>query len=374
MTIDRDSEYLHRARRLHSRAILIDTHCDTPQRLADDEWEIARRHEHGHVDIPRMREGVVGAIFLAAFARDTGKPGEGARAVRTQIRRIKHVVDSNARDLALARDAQGIRQAHREGRIAILIAVEGGHLIEDSLELLRKYHEEGAIYLTLTHSTHTSWADSSGVDEDLAPRCDGLTSFGREVVAEMNRLGMMVDVSHVSDKTFWDVVEVSRAPIVATHSSCRSVSPHRRNLTDEMMRAIAKSGGVVQINFSPKFINPAFPPVERAAIEQYFKTGRMPEGAMPDCVTPLEILVDHFDHALQVTGPEHVGIGTDFDGIFAVPAGMEDCSKLPYLTAALLRRGHPEADLENVLGENVLRVMDACKRVADDLQGITPTG
>ena len=178
----------------------------------------------------------------------------------------------------------------------------------------------------------------------------------------------MVDVTHVSDATFWDVVETSAAPIVATHSSCRAVSPHRRNLTDEMMQAIAASGGVVQINFVAAFVDPNFPPIDPAAYKRWIADGCVARAPLTDHVTPLDRLVDHFDHALQRIGPKHVGIGSDFDGTPAVPEDMEDCSKLPNLTAALLRRGYSEADLTGLLGDNVLRVMDACKTVAAKLQ------
>jgi MAF protein len=220
------------------------------------------------------------------------------------------------------------------------------------------------VYLTLTHAFHTSWADSSGVHESLPPLHAGLTGFGREVVRELNRLGMMVDVSHVSDDTFWDVVEVSRAPVIASHSSCRAVSPHRRNLSDEMIKAIARSGGVVQINFAAAFVDPTFPPIDPGVMEYWSTRGGFEASPYAGHVTPLSILADHFDHAMALVGPDHVGIGTDFDGVSAVPQGMEDCSKLPYLTAELLRRGHREDDLAKVLGANFLRVLDTCQSMA----------
>jgi len=359
-----EDEYLARAQRLHHTALVVDSHSDTTQRLMQDGWDLTQHHDDGHVDVPRLRAGGFDAIFLAVFTPGPCEPGIGAAAARLQIQRIRQTAEQHPEHLMLACSADDVRQAATEDRIAILIAIEGGYLIEDSLDILREYSDAGATYLTLTHAFHTSWADSSGTHIDLEPKNNGLTAFGRDVVAELNRLGMMVDVSHVSDATFWDALQTSKAPIVATHSSCRAVAPHRRNLSDEMMRAIAGTGGVVQINFSPAFIDPDYPPLDPAAAAQRVTSGCVPKKSLPDHTTPLDVLVDHFDHALQTIGPEHVGIGADFDGIFAVPADMEDCSKLPNLTAALLRRGYTEADLTGMLGENILRVMDACEDVA----------
>lgn len=366
-------ERLEQARALHRRAIVIDTHCDTTQRLLDPQWEIGQRDERGHVDLPRMREGGVGAMFLAVYARGPVEPGEGVRRARAQMARIQETVSQHERDLVLARSADDIRAAHAQGRIAIVLAIEGGYLIEDSLDVLREYHAAGAAYLTLTHSFHTSWADSSGVHEPLEPLHGGLTDFGREVVRELNHLGMMVDVSHVSDDTFRDVMETSRAPVVATHSSCRAVAPHRRNLSDDMIRAIARSGGIVQINFASAFVDPKYPEVDPKAIAAYRREGGALPQVIADHVTPLSVLADHFDHALRLVGPEHVGIGSDFDGVLAVPAGMEDCSRLPNLTAMLLERGYSEDDLRKVLGENVLRVMKECQEVARSMGGASKT-
>ncbi len=241
------------------------------------------------------------------------------------------------------------------------LAVEGGYLIEDSMDCLHECGSLGAIYMTLTHGFHTSWADSSGIHLPLEPSHGGLTEFGREVVREMNRIGMMVDVSHVSDAAFWHVLETSETPVIASHSSCRAVAPHPRNLSDEMMRAIAEAGGVIQINFAASFLDADFPDLEPDAIEAFFAAGCRADEPLTDYVTPFSKLVDHFDHALQIVGPNHVGIGSDFDGVPALPDGMGDCARLPHLTAALLQRGYDEQDLTKMLGESVLRVMDACR-------------
>jgi len=222
--------------------------------------------------------------------------------------------------------------------------------------------------MTLTHAAHTDWADSSGVHQELAPRHGGLADFGREVIREMNRLGMMVDLSHVSDATIRDVLSTSAAPVLASHSSCRAVSPHRRNLSDELIQAIARSGGTVQINFHPRFVDPNFPPIDEKLIAEWWHGGGVLRKPLTDHRTPLSTLVDHFEHAIRLVGYEHVGIGSDFDGIPAVVEGMEDCSKLPALTAELLQRGHREDDLTKVLSENVLRVMERCQQVSRELQ------
>jgi len=357
-------EHLHRAIALHREAVVIDTHCDTTQRLADPAWSIIRRDRYGHVDLPRLREGGVDALFLAAYAPELEQPGDGISAAIAQIARIHDAAARHADQITLARSAFDVRAAKEAGKVALLVAVEGGHLIENSIDVLRDYHDRGAMYLTLTHSFHTNWADSSGVRDDLAPRHGGLTDFGKEVVRELNRLGMMVDVSHASDATFWDVLETSSAPVIASHSSCRAVAPHRRNLSDEMIRAIAEKDGIVQINFALHFVDRAAPPLSEDAIKRWLGAGGVLREPVTDHVTPLSVLVDHFDHAMQLVGPKHVGIGSDFDGVPALPTGMEHCGKLPHITAALFARGYTETQVRPMLGENVLRVLDACAAAA----------
>lgn len=357
-------EFLFRARDLHRRVVVIDSHCDTTQRFLDPNWDFAARHDDWHVDIPRLREGGVGALVLAVFASQPKEPRQGVAAARMQIDRVHETVRRHSDSLVLARTAEDVRRARDDGRIAILIGIEGGYLIADSLDVLREFRSSGAVYMTLTHGFHTTWADSSGVHEAIAPLHGGLTDFGREVVRDMNRLGMMVDVSHVSDDTFWDVLQTSSAPPIASHSSCRAVAPHRRNLSDDMIRALAGRGGVAQINFSAAFVDPHFPELDPKTANDWWERGGYANGPLTDHVTPLETLADHFEHALRLVGPDHVGIGSDFDGVGALPEGMENCSKLPNLTAALLQRGHGESDLESVLGDNFLRVLEECQRMA----------
>jgi len=356
---------LHTARELHARKIVIDTHCDTTQHLLNPDWDITEKHEEGHVDIPRMREGGIDAMFFAVYAPRPNAPGEGIAAARRQIDAIHCMAQRHENQIALARNADDVRAAKKSGKIAVLIAIEGGYLIEDSLDILREYHEAGATYLTLTHGFHTTWADSAGVHEDLPPLHNGLAPFGKDVIRDLNRLGMMVDVSHASDKTFWDALDLSRAPIIATHSSCRAISPHRRNMSDEMILALAKAGGVIQINFAAAFIDPDYPPIDNECLTAWRTNQTLEKPAFLQHATPLDVLVDHFDHALQLVGPDHVGIGTDFDGVPALPDGMQDCSMLMNLTAALLARGYGADDLSKMLGENVLRVMDAVRKQAE---------
>jgi len=355
---------LTQARALHHRAAVVDTHVDTTQRLADEAWNFTSRHSEGHVDLPRMKDGGIDAMFFAVFAAGPLAKGDGIRAAREQIRHIQTLATQFPDDVVFAVTADDVREAKAQGKVAIILAIEGGYLIEDSLDILNEYRSAGAAYMTLTHAFHTTWADSAGVHQDLKPLHNGLTTFGREVVKEMNRIGMMVDISHVSDKTFWDVLDVTTSPPIATHCSCRAVSPHRRNLTDEMMKAIADRDGVVQINFAAGFIDPNYPPINPDRVKAFFQQGCPANVRLTDHITPLSILVDHFDHALTLIGPDHVGIGTDFDGIPALPDDMHDCSYLPNLTALLLDRGYDEEALAKVLGSNALRVMDACQSIA----------
>jgi len=369
-----------RAQRLHRAAIVVDTHIDTPSRILRDGVDIGRRLPDGHLDIPRMREGGLDAAFFSIWI---DSPFEGTAAVKRALQLIDVVhqaVDANPRDLQHATNAADLARAQRAGKIAIFMGIEGGHAIADDLRVLRVYRELGVSYMTLTWSNPTSWADSSGKegrDKVQAPK--GLSDFGREVVREMNRIGMIVDVSHVSDQTFFDTLAVTSKPVIASHSSCRALADHPRNVTDDMLRALAKNGGVVGINFNSGFIDPGFrkrsedarkrapaPPrpvaatpdagasnVEAAAAARYERLTR-PEAASPP---PFDLLIDHIVHAVKVAGVDHVGIGSDFDGVSSLPQGMEDVSRLPRITQALLARGYSDADIKKILGGNFLRVL-----------------
>ena len=371
-----DVQVSARAKRLHDRAIVVDTHDDTPQRLLFDKtFNIGMRNKDGHVDIPRMREGGLDALFFSIWvpSQITGPPA--VKRALDLIDSVREAVRTHPNDLMLANTAADIRRAAAEHKIAALMGMEGGHIIDDDLAVLRVYAALGVRYLTLTHFLNNNWADSS-TDK---PAHNGLTAFGKDVVRELNRIGVIVDVSHVSDKTFYDLLEVTRAPVIASHSSSRAISNHPRNMTDDMMRALAKNGGVVMINYAAAFLSEEF----RVASEK--KSGNivaamsamskkcggneactimenerieheaMMKGALPKAMW--DKIVEHIDHAVKVAGVDHVGLGSDFDGA-TMPIGMEDVSKLSRITDALLKKGYSEPDIEKILGGNILRVME----------------
>ncbi len=372
-------------RELHFDAIVIDTHSDTTPWFQDPEWDFGERHAIGDQDLPRMREGGLDVQFWSIYM---GKREGDGRAMREAVERIDAVHEMlrrHADQTELATTADEIREIVGRGKIASLMGLEGGHIIEDKLAALRVYQRLGVRYMTLTHSFHTNWADSSGTGAIPEPVHGGLTEFGEQIVSEMNRLGMMVDVSHVSDETFADTLRVSRSPVIASHSSCRAVADHPRNMSDDMLEALARNGGVVMINFYPSYIDVE---VGKRAREHYAEVkdqlaeirekfgddllGRMRAGRAFNAEHPwpqasLDKLLDHFDHAIAVAGPDHVGIGADWDGVPSMPEGMEDVSKLPALTHGLIRRGHSAETLRKILGENLLRVMEANERVAREL-------
>jgi membrane dipeptidase len=347
-----------RASRIHKQAIVVDTHIDTTQKLGREGWDFMAVHEPGrgadssHVDFPRMREGGLDAAFFSIYMAGTVTGPEAVKRSLTMIDNVRRLAEQHPNEIVLATTAADVRAAHKAGKIAALMGMEGGHMIDDSLSVLRDYARLGVRYLTLTHSVNTHWADSSG-DK---PEHNGLTDFGKDVVRELNRLGVMVDISHVADKTFWDALEVSKAPLVASHSSCRAISGHPRNMTDEMIKALAEKGGVIQINYSTSFLSN----------ELYEATQKNVPAAERPRVS-WEKIVEHIDHAVKIAGPTHVGLGSDFDGT-TVPDGMEDASKLPKITAALLEKGYSEPDVKNILGENLLRLMEKVDQVGRQLR------
>lgn len=375
-----------RAKKLHSSSIVVDTHDDTTQRFLDGGFDIGARNALGSIDIPRMKEGGLGAIFFSIWISSKITGPEAVKRAVDQIDAVREQVREHPRDLTLVTTAEGIREAHRQGKIAALLGVEGGHMIASDLGVLRTYAALGARYMTLTHSGNCEWADAS-TDK---PVHNGLTDFGKDVVREMNRLGMIVDVSHVSDETFADVLEVSKAPVFASHSSCRAICDAPRNMTDDMMRALAAKGGVIQINYHVGFLSQEFRNAEKAhpewekaiALEVQKRCGekeacQLIEG---DRITREYVqrgdlpkvdwtkIIEHIDHAVKVAGIDHVGLGSDFDGA-NMPFGMEDASKLPKITQALLDKGYSEGDVRKILGENTLRVMREVERVSRELNG-----
>ena len=373
-----------RARNLHFYSIVVDTHADTTQRFIYGDFDLGPRNSKGSIDIPRMKQGGLGAIFFSIWipSKITG-PIAVKRALE-QIEAVREQVRKHSQDLVFAKTAAGVREAREQGKIALLMGVEGGHMTHSDLGVLRKFAELGVRYMTLTHSGNCEWADSS-TDR---PVHNGLTDFGKDVIREMNRLGLTVDVSHVSDKTFRDVLSVSKAPIIASHSNCRALCDHPRNMSDEMIRALAAKGGVIQINYHVGFLSQAFRSAERThpeinqsiAVEVQKRCGEK-EGCQlieGDRITREYVeqgklprvdwtkIIEHIDHAVKVAGIDHVGLGSDFDGA-NMPFGMEDATSLPKITEALLWKGYSEDDVKKILGENTLRLMEDVERISREL-------
>jgi membrane dipeptidase len=363
-------------RKVHASALLIDTHNDVTGETVKG-LDIGPRRDKGHTDIQRLKEGGVGAVFFAAYVSTTYiKDNRSAHRALEMIDTIRHDIAARYPEtFEFATSAAGIEAARKNEKIAALIGIEGGHSIEDSTRLLRDFYNLGARYMTLTHTVSHGWADSSGD----AGKHNGLTPFGREVIKEMNRLGMMVDVSHVADKTFWDVLDVSTVPVFASHSSCRAVSNIPRNMTDEMIAALARKGGVIQINFGCEFLSQRSAdtsawsnralrkkieaqvaaeiaePSKRAA-----EVSRRVDAQAKEIVrATLADVVASIDHAVKAGGIDAVGIGSDFDGVTCTPAGLDDVSKFPALTRALLEKGYTAEQIRKIYGGNLLRVMRA---------------
>ena len=376
---------------VHASALVIDAHADTPQRFVEESWDFTSPlaiadQPAGHLNLATARRGNLAAEFFALWPDPAQCPGARyALRTLTLLDSVREQVRRHPAELALCTSPKEILAARAANKFAILLGIEGGHAIENSLALLRLYHALGVRYMTLTWTNSNDWAESSG---DSRPdsvssspsRPAGLTPFGRQVIAEMNRLGMMVDLSHVSDRTFDEVLAVTRAPVLVSHSSARALTASHRNLTDAQLRALAANGGVCMVNFYPAFIDesyrqawaaqkPALLAAHKALAAEYAARGtpvpyhiagridrdfaaRLPR-------PPLSSLIDHFDHIIRVAGIDHVGLGTDFDGICALPEGINSAADLPKITAALLARGHSPASLHKLLGANLLRLFAA---------------
>ncbi len=368
-------------------AILIDTHDDVTSKTVAG-YDIATPNKGGQTDLPRMK-GFLGAEFFAVYVdAEYVKGNHSANRALEMIDTVKtDIIAAHPNDFVFATTADEIVQAHKEHKIAALMGIEGGHAIEDSLRLLRDYYALGVRYMTLTHFNTNDWADSQGdTDDTSVPKHNGLTPFGKDVVREMNRLGMMVDISHVADKTFYDALETSSAPIIASHSGCRAVVNFTRNMTDDMIRALAAKGGTMQINFGCDFLSQAYydkskplmnelrpkylealkiqDPVKQAAAIDALEAslgGELPPATLEDVVAQI-------DHAVKVGGIDHVGIGTDFDGVGCVPKELDSYDKFPALTRALLEKGYSAEDIKKIYGGNLLRVMRAVEQRARNLK------
>jgi membrane dipeptidase len=374
--------------KVHASAIVIDTHADTPQRFVDEHWNFTDPLNGGMLNYESARKGNLGAQFFSIWV-DPGQYPAKASARRTlelidgTLEQVRKAPDK----LQLCTTPDQIVAAHNQGKFCVMMGIEGGHSIENSLALLRNYYRLGVRYMTLTWSNTNDWADSSGdIDDATVKHHNGLTPFGKDVVREMNRIGMMVDISHVSDKTFWDVIETTKVPIIASHSSARALTNAQRNMTDDMIRAVAKNNGVVMVNFFPAFIdeqwrqawNAQKPERQKAqdALEAEYKAKGLPvpyaasdkidrEFAAKIGRAPFNSLIDHFDHIIKVAGIDHVGIGTDFDGIPVPPDGIDSAADLPKITAALMARGYTADDMKKLLGGNLLRVFAAVQAAAE---------
>src|SRR5215467_6610976 len=381
----RGDEIAERARRLHFSSIVLDTHDDTTQRFFSKTYDLSKRNPDGHIDIPRMKEGGMNAIFFSIWidGRIMGPPA--VQKALDQIDAVHEMVRRNSKDMVFCRTADEVRRAHREGKIAALIGVEGGHMIGNDIRMIRIFGDLGVRYMTLSHFYNDEWADSS-TDK---PAHNGLTEYGKDIVREMNRQGIMVDISHVSDKTFQDALAISKAPLIASHSSCRALCNHPRDMSDDMIKALARQGGVIQINYENSFIDQAYKDASEklsggvvAQMDQLKKScgedeecvGRKmqelekqatAEGKLPH--VGWERIIDHIDHVVKLVGPDYVGLGSDFDGA-TMPEGMDDCSQLPKITEALKRKGYRDEDVRKILGGNLLRVMERAEGVSREMR------
>jgi membrane dipeptidase len=380
---------------VHAEAIVIDTHADTPQRFVDEHWNFTDPLNGGMLNYDTAIKGNLNAQFFSIWVDPSQYPAQNS------ARRTLDLIDGTLEQVRRAPDklklcvtADEIVAAHNHGKFCVMMGIEGGHSIENSLGLLRDYYRLGVRYMTLTWSNSNDWADSSGdIDDPAVKHHNGLTPFGKQVIAEMNRLGMMVDVSHVSDKTFWDVHEITKAPIIASHSSARAITAAPRNLTDDMLRAIAKNNGVVMVNFYPAFIDEQWRKAwndskserqqEQDALEAEYRAKGLPVPfAASDKIdrkyaerigrAPFDSLIAHFDHIIKVAGIDHVGIGTDFDGIPVPPAEIDSAADLPKVTAALMARGYSAEDMRKLLGENLLRVFRAVQAAQEKPPIVAP--
>jgi len=361
---------LARARRINQQAVGIDAHIDTLQRVLIENADIGQRLSKGHVDIPRLREGGMDVPFFALWVPTYYKGAEAVRRALDLRDAMQRVLDAYPKEIELATTASDIERIVAAGKIAAFLTIEGGHQIDNDLAVLRVFYQLGIRSMTLTHFRNNDWADAS----TDSPKHNGLTDFGRQVIREMNRLGMIVDVSHVSDKTFYDTLSVTTKPVIASHSACRVLSDVPRNMTDDMLRALARNGGVVGINFGSGFLAQksagalkksisalaaAEPDLAGRALDSYSREQYTKDFQSGPAEPPASIddLVANIDHAVEVAGIDHVGIGTDYDGVSSVPVGLEDVSRMPNLTAALLKHGYSEADIKKILGGNFLRVI-----------------
>ena len=386
-----------RARQIHESAIVVDTHADTPQRFLDEGFDIGSTdaNDVGHISLDKARRGNLGAEFFSIWVEPESNQGHFAQHTFDLIDSVYEQSARHPDRMMMAFSVADIERAHREHKLAALMGIEGGHSIENDMHLLRDYYRLGVRYMTLSWSNTNEWADSSGdINDPKVEHHNGLTDFGKQVVLEMNRLGIMVDISHVADKTFWDTIATTKAPVIASHSSARALTDAPRNMTDDMLRAVAKNGGVVDVNFFSGFVDEDYwkasraQAKDRAAAEQKYLDQLKAEGKPVTYIEadridrewtakiprpPFKVLIDHIDHIAKVAGVDHVGLGSDFDGVSgATPQGMDSAADLPKITQGLLDRGYTADDIKKILGGNLLRVFAEVERVSREMQAAHP--
>jgi len=382
-----------KARQIHESAIVIDTHADTPQRFLDENYDIGSTDpkDPGHISLDKAKAGNLNAEFFSIWVDPETNQGHFAQHTLDLIDSVYEQAARHPDRMMMAFSADDIERAHREHKLAALMGIEGGHSIENDIHVLRDFYRLGVRYMTLSWSNTNEFADSSGdISDPKVQHHNGLTEGGKQIVLEMNRLGMLVDISHVADKTFWDAIAVSKAPVIASHSSARALTNHPRNMRDDMLRAVAKNGGVVQVNFFNGFVDENYlredtahraerEAAVKAYVDQrkaagqpvtYVDVDRIEREWMAKVPRPsLKSLIDHIDHIAKVAGIEHVGLGSDFDGVSgATPEGIDSAADLPKITQALLDRGYSADDIRKILGGNTLRVMREAERVSHEMQ------
>jgi membrane dipeptidase len=388
-----DTSVSPRAQKIHDSALIVDTHADTPQRFLDEGFDIGSTDpkDVGHISLDKARRGNLGAEFFSIWVDPETNHGNFARHTFDLIDSVYEQAARHPDRMMMSFSTSDIERARNEHKLAALMGIEGGHSIENDIHLLRDYYRLGVRYMTLSWSNTNEWADSSGdIDDAKVQHHNGLTDFGKQVVLEMNRLGMMVDISHVADKTFWDAIATTKAPVIASHSSARALVNVPRNMTDDMLRAVTKNGGVVQVNFFNGFDDPDFRKAveaqskdQAAAVQKYLDQLKA-EGKPVNYVDvdrierewmakiprpPLKSLIDHIDHIAKVAGVDHVGLGSDFDGVSgATPQGIDSAADLPKITQALLDRGYSADDIKKILGGNLMRVFREVENVSRQMQ------
>jgi len=386
-----------KARQIHDSALIVDTHADTPQRFLDEGYDIGSTdpNDIGHISLEKARRGNLGAEFFSIWVDPQTTQGNFARHSFDLIDSVYEQAAHHPDRMMMAFSTDDIQRAHRQHKLAALMGIEGGHSIENDMHLLRDFYRLGVRYMTLSWSNTNEWADSSGdIDDPKVQHHNGLTDFGKQVVLEMNRLGMMVDISHVADKTFWDAIATTKAPVIASHSSARALVNAPRNMTDDMLKAVAKNDGVIQVNFFNGFDDETFRKTvaaqakDHTAAIQKFVDEQKAQGKPVDYVQvdrierewmakiprpPLKSLIDHIDHIAKVAGVDHVGLGSDFDGVSgATPQGIDSAADLPKITQALLERGYSAEDIAKILGGNLMRVFREVERVSREMRTSTP--